>query len=109
MQLHLRINNMTAEEAAHFIDEKTPFCADDTNEEFETVIFEVEDQADADALEMALQDIFGDEMLGGTFELIDDEGEKPSFEDYCAMTNTPMPDPKKLGADGFAMVYGLEA
>ena len=61
MELHLRIEVMTAQEAEIFINENTPFQVDDINEEFDTVIFDVRDQEDADSLEMALQDIFWDD------------------------------------------------
>ena len=49
MQLHLRINAMTITEAEVFINQNTPFQVDEINKEFETVIFEVKDQVDADS------------------------------------------------------------
>lgn len=123
MELHLRIEVMTAQEAEIFINENTPFQVDDINEEFDTVIFDVRDQEDADSLEMALQDIFWDEMINGTFE-IEASDTNNSFEDpddvlarkaaqgartvqaHFEKKGIELPDPSTLGADGLAMIYG---
>lgn len=69
MKLHLRIEAMTATEAEAFINQKTPFQVEDINKEFDTVIFDVRDQEDANNLEMALRDVFWAEMISGTFEI----------------------------------------
>lgn len=117
MQLHLRIETMTTIQAETFINEKTPFQVEEIDIEFEMVIFDVESEADANSLEIALEKILLDKMLNGTFELVETEEEgkdfntiiaegAQSYQDYLVENNIELPDPSTLGADGLAMVYG---